>query len=470
MQSITLRKTLRLVGAGLLALWAGMARGENRLQELALPESYFSDAVTAGTDADAVAAGWWHNFHDSLLDSLISLGRQNNYNLAAAAARIEAARAGVAQARAAYFPTIGVQAGWSDTRTASGMGTTSTWRGFDAQASLSWQIDVFGKIHEQVKQAKAEVGLSAAEAAGVALSIDAEIADTYTRLLVARGQLTVAREHSRSQERVLQIARDRHEAGLASKLDVAQASTLYYSTVAQIPLLEAQIDADVNALAVLTGTTREGLPSEIETAEMLPAIPGAPALGAPVELIRRRPDIVQAEKSVASAAAALGVARKEYLPSLSVEATVGTRAHSAGDLLKNNSFGYSIAPTLSWTVFDGLGRQASAAAARQNVEAAMNSYYQTVLTAVEDVRNAAREYNSTLVYIDNVERVASSAEEEVRLSVDLYKEGLTPFSNVVDAMLNYLTYQNTLVAAKGQALENIINLYQALGGGWEYNN
>lgn len=189
-------------------------------------------------------------------------------------------------------------------------------------------------------------------------------------------------------------------------------------------------------------------------------------LGAPGDLLRRRPDVVQAERGIEAAAAALGIARKEYLPSLSVSASAGTQAHNIGDLFSRNSFTYSIAPTLSWTIFDGLSRRYNAAEARERMEIEIAGYNLAVLTAVEEVRDAARRYTCTLEYIKTIEDVVGSSAEEVRLSVELYKQGLTAFSNVVDAMLNYLSYQNTLVSAKGQAIDSLINLYKALGGGW----
>lgn len=440
----------------------------NRYLEVELPSKWSNDSTF---DADASNIHWWKGFGDSLLDSLVARGRTNNYNVSVAIKRIELARAGIGAARSAYFPTVGVDAGWSRNRT-SGVATSThipvtIGSAFNASVTASWEIDIFGKVHSQVQKAKANEGLSAAEAAGVVLSLDAEIANTYIGLLVARGQLEVARRHAGNQLEILRITQLRHDTGLASKLDVAQATTLYYSTIAQIPLLEAQIDASVNSLAVLLGTTREQLPSAIDTAVALPTSMPPVGIGTPADLLRRRPDVVQAERQIDVAAAALGIARKDYLPSLSIQASVGSQAHSLGDLFTGDSFTYSIAPTLSWTIFDGLGRHYAVAEARRQMEIAIDDYNMAVVTAVEECRDAARNYTCTLRYIDDIEKVVESSSEEVDKSVELYKEGLTAFSNVVDAMLNYLSYQNTLVSARGRAIDSLINLYKALGGGWE---
>lgn len=412
----------------------------------------------------------WRSFEDPMLDSLIDLGRANNYNLAAALRRIDIARSQLRSARGAYAPEIGISASYDHDRQSGRMygreGDANTMSYFNAGVTMNWEIDVFGKIRAQTRRADVNVRVSAAEYAAVMLALDAEIASTYIELQVGKMQLEIAREHSVNQSEILRIVKVRHETGLVSALDEAQAKTLYYSTIASIPMLEAQIDASYNALGVLTGLGREGLPSGIYSDGYLPGHFQIVAAGAPVDLLRRRPDILEAERNIELAAAELGIARSEYLPSLSLSASFGSAAHNFGDLFSRQSLSYSVVPTLSWTVFDGLQRRNNTAAARQTMEARIDAYNMTVLTAVEEVRNAMSSYRSSLEYIDRLSQVLESTKEEVRLSLDLYKQGLTMFSNVVDAQLNYLTYCNNLVIARGNAINYIINLYKALGGGW----
>ncbi len=426
-------------------------------------------SVTAITTAEPVQA-WWRTFEDPLLDSLITIGEANNYDVSMAARRIDMARAAVRQAQSAYYPQIGIDAGWTrertSGRTASRSGSASTLSWFSGGATMSWEIDVFGKIHAQASKAKSAVKVSAAEYNGAILALDAEIATTYIGLLVNRAQLDVATEHSANQKHILDITETRYRTGLVSKLDVAQANTLYYSTIAQIPLLEASIEADYNSLAVLLGVTREELPPSIYEARALPSHYQLAGLGTPLDVLRRRPDVVAAEKSIDVAAAELGIAKKDYLPSLSISANVGTQAHAFGDLFTGPSFTYSVAPTLSWTLFDGFARRAATASARENMQIEIENYNLTVLTAIEEVRNALARYSATLKYIERTAKVVESSEEAVNLSLDQYKQGLSDFYNVVEAQLNYLTYQNSLVAARGEALTSLIDLYKALGGGF----
>ena len=421
----------------------------------------FASAAQEGAD-------WWRTFDDSLLDSLIQVGREKNYNLAAAAKRIESARSSLRRARGGYSPVIGLNAGMSRSRTSGRVGAepAATVQYFSAGASMSWEVDVFGKVAAQVKEAGAELRLTAAEYDAVMLSLEAEIADTYISLLVDRLQLEVANTHAASQKHIVDITEVRYKTGLASKLDVAQAYTLYYSTTALIPKLEASVEAGYNALSTLLATGREDLPQSLYAARQLPLHVGLAPDDAPLEAIRRRPDVVQSERSVDVAAAALGIERKQYLPSLSVQAAVGTEAHRFGDLFGSGSLYYSVAPTLSWTLFDGLQRRNATAAARHNMEVQADLYNATVVSALEEARDAIVDYKADLKYIAAIENVVEASAEAVDKSLDLYKQGLSIFSDVVDAQLNYLTYQNTLVQAKGDAIMALVDIYKALGGSW----
>lgn len=187
-------------------------------------------------------------------------------------------------------------------------------------------------------------------------------------------------------------------------------------------------------------------------------------MGVPANLLRRRPDIVAAEYELAAYAAELGIAKKDFLPTLSINGSVGVSSHKAGDLFNDNSFEYSIAPTLSWTLFDGFARKYAVSEAKEQMKIGIENYNLTVMTAVQEVDNAMIAYTSSLKAIDSYTKVINQCDESFHLSVDAYKEGLTSFTNVVDAQINSLTYANSLISAKGDALVNLVDLYKALGG------
>lgn len=415
-------------------------------------------------------SAWWERFGDPLLDSLIERGLENNYDVIMAGRRIEMARAAVGKARAAYYPQINNQVAYTRGRR-SGLQEGRTGNGenygyFSLNTLMSWEIDIFGKISAQVKEQKANVRVSRAERDGVETSLAAEIASTYVSLRVMQAELSVAREHSLRQDTALKIAVSRFDAGLASMMDVEQARQVYYSTIASIPLLESNIYTGINALSVLLCTTVDELRPTLEVARPMPDYIQAVQTGTPAGLLRQRPDIRQAEEQIGVYAAQLGIARKDWLPTLSLSASAGSEARNAGDLLKRGAITYTIAPTLSWTVFDGLERKYATQSAHEALRNAVDNYNLTVLTAIQEVDNAMSDYLAELHYIESLKKLVEASAGYDQRALSNYKNGLSPYINVADAQMSYLENMNTLIVAKGKALSALIELYKALGGGY----
>ncbi len=410
---------------------------------------------------------WWRSFGDAMLDSLIAIGIDRNYDIAMAARRIEIARQGVRRAQAAYYPSVTANAGWTRARSSGAVVSpeidASTSSYFGLGIDMNWEIDLFGKITARTRQEKASFKASRAQYAAMAVSITSKIASAYMRLRTLQGEKAVLQEHISSQKRVVEITEARFEAGISSMLDVAQAKTTYLSTEASITTLNTDIATAINTIGVLTGMFPEQIHAMLDTPRELPDFHQIVAVGVPMELLRRRPDVVEAEYADA---AALGIAKKDFLPTLSIAGSIGTQAHDAGDLFSDRSFTYSIAPTLSWTVFDGMARKAAVVSAREQMQVGIDNYNLTLLTAVQEVDNAMSQYVNSLHYIDLIEQVVEQAQKSFELSIDLYKKGLSSFINVSDAQIARLQYADELVSARGAALSALINLYQALGGGW----
>jgi NodT family efflux transporter outer membrane factor (OMF) lipoprotein len=429
---------------------------------------YEADFTQATPDDD----DWWQRFNDPLLDSLIMLGIANNSDVITAEKRIGVAREALNSARAGYYPTVNINAGWTKTRTSgatisTGNLPTTTIDYFSLGGNMSWQVDIFGKIRAKASQQKALYNASRAEYAATMVTLCANIAKTYVNIRVWQAEWQVATEHIASQEKIVKITEARYEAGLASMLDVTQARIVYYSTKASMPTLEASIRTGINSLALLLGVFPDEVSPQLEQPRALPDYRQLVPLGVPAELLRRRPDIVEAEYQLASYAAALGVAKRDFLPTLSLNGSIGTSAHRADELFDRESFTFSIAPTLTWTLFDGMARRANAASARMQMEISMESYNNTVMTAVEEVDNALATYDGTVRNLALLNEVVAQSRSSLDLSLDLYKRGLSPFNNVVTAQMNILEYQNSVVTAQGNALTALITLYEALGGGWD---
>ncbi len=414
---------------------------------------------------------WWLKFDDQILDSLIADGVNSNYDIASAIKRCQIARNSFRSAKGGYYPSLSADAGWTKART-SGLlygdkGSAETASHFSLGASMSWEIDLFGRIGANVGQKKAGWMASQAEQAGVMVSVCAEIATYYFQLRTLQAEIGVAKQHITTQAKIVKLTEARKEAGLASALDVSQALVVYNSTVATLPQLENSVRTTINAIAVLLGRYPQEIYDRLAATEPQPAYVQVVATDVPLSLLRRRPDVVQAEMEISGYAAAVGVAKKDFLPTLSLNGTIGTSAHKAGDLFERQSVTYSISPTLSWTMFDGLQRKYNLASAREQLQLGIDNYNSTLITAVSEVDNAISTYLSALSNISSIENVVAESQRSLDLSVDLYKRGLSPFSNVATAQISLLQYQDQEVVAKGDALAALVSLYKALGGGWD---
>lgn len=433
-----------------------------------IPEAW--DYVSQYSQKLPTEDDWWKTFGDTDLDSLINMAEKENYNLAAALSRIEMAKKTLDAAKSAYFPTINLSAGWTKGKNSGATGPvtvkTAGYDYFSLGASAQWEIDIFGKITQNVKAGKAAYDATRAEYDGVMVSLAANVAKAYINLRTYQRELMVARDHLAEQEKVLKIVEARFHAGIGDKLEVTQSKTVVATTKASIPSMEAMIESCINSLALLTAR----YPDEIRDWLAVPIQPmqiiyGA-KLGVPADLLRRRPDIMEAEANLARYAALVGVAKKDFLPTLSISGTIATQSHEAKHLFGDHSLMWEVNPTLTWTLFDGLARNYKTAEAKSQLEAAIYSYNYTVMNAVIEVNNATTTYKSSIETYNLMEDAVEQSRESLKLAVDLYKKGLSPFSNVVDAQISYLENQDSRITARRNALIAVVSLYQALGGGW----
>ncbi len=449
--------TLCLLATGIPQIVYASDSDDNRYLRQAMPDNWIYSGIETSQVPDD--RDWWTSFDDPTLDSLIRFGIERNMNLSQAARRIKMARLAVSSAKSAYYPTIGISAGYTRARE-----TAIDANKFSIGADMSWEIDLFGKISAQVKAEKAAYNVSRAEYRGVMVSLIAEIATDYFNYRIYQTELEVAKMHLESQSSVLRITEARYDAGLVSKLDVAQAKVVYGNTEATIPQLESSIQQTFNALAILLGEYPEDLTIPPLKDGKLPSIRQIIPVGVPMNLLRRRPDIAEAEAQLAGYAAQIGIAKKDFLPTLTLDGSIGFASEEFDNLFKGKSFTYSIGPTLSWTLFEGMGRKYALEKAREQMEAGIDNYNLTVMTAVEEVNNALAAYSAALKTVEVELRVLEDSHEAFTLSLDQYKQGLTAFTNVENAQISWLSCADSLVTSQGDALVALIDLYKALGG------
>ena len=411
---------------------------------------------------------WWKSFRDTKLDSLIALAVDRNFSVAMAINRISAARANLWMERSNFFPSIGLNAGWTREETSGNISAApqSTEHYYGASLSMSWEVDVFGSIRKRVKAQKETFAASKEEYTGVMISMAAEVASAYINLREFQQQLEVVKKNVASQEKVLKITEVRYNTGLVAKLDVAQAKSVLYSTRASIPQLEAGINQYITTLAVLLGMYPQEIRPGLETVGTLPDYMEPIGVGMPVDLLLRRPDVRSAERNVNAQAALLGASKADWLPKVFLKGSFGYAARDLKDLVKSKSMTYEIAPALSWTIFSGGQLVNATRLAKAQLDETINQFNQTVLTAVQETDNAMNAYRNSIKQIVALREVRNQGVETLKLSLELYKQGLSPFQNVLDAQRSLLSYENQLVQAEGSSLLQLITLYKALGGGW----
>lgn len=409
---------------------------------------------------------WWNNFNDPTLDSLIYLGQNNNLNLAQALRNVEMARQTIRETKSGYYPQFSLGVGWERAKTSSltskvrAMGMTESF--FSLGVNMSWEVDLFGRITAKVKEAKGAFNASREDYEWMCVTISAEIATYYMQLRTLQHEFVVTEQHIEQQEKVLKITEARYETGLSSKLDVAQAKTVYYSTKATLCNLQTQINTNINAIAILTAVFPQEMQKLLSPIGPMPETSWTGEIEINLDLLRNRPDVKEAEYMVEEYAAALGVEKKQWLPSLSITGSIGTEAWYLKDLFKHDSFTYSIAPQLSWTIFDGLAREASIASAKEQLMSAVDNYNLTYLTAVQEVDNALSEYTQAVKYEQEIAVVLENAQLAYNLALDRYKHGLDAFINVSDALITLLEYANEIVIARGNVLTSLVTLQKSL--------
>ncbi|MDE6810993.1 MAG: TolC family protein [Muribaculaceae bacterium] len=438
-----------------------------KLKEDSLPDGYGFMIFSSTPLPDD--KNWWHGFDDPILSRLETLGVRNNYNIKAMLKRIEAARQMLRQIKSGYYPTLSLSIGYNANRDSGResvpYATAQPATFFTAGATMSWEIDIFGRIAEKAKAENANIDVTRLEYEGMLLSLSAEIASNYSAFRMYEQQLSVAMSHLKSQEDILNIAEARYKAGLVSKLDVAQAKNMVSTTRLLIPKYRALLTSARNALATLCGVNSVEIDKMVGQGDM-PHLMSPLQVGVPADLIRRRPDVAEAEAQIENIAAKLGVSKKQYLPSLTIDATIASTAHEAKYFFGDHSLTFSVTPTLNWTLFDGFSREAAVAQIRAEMESQIETYNYTLTTAVQEVEDAMQLYIAAGRELTLYADVLENSNEVVSLSLERYRHGLTDFTDVANAQISYLQNHTNYQSARANLFNCIVNLYKALGGGY----
>ncbi|MCK9635860.1 MAG: efflux transporter outer membrane subunit [Methylobacter tundripaludum] len=434
----------------------------------------FSNAALPEFSEKGVEAAWWKLFEDKELTELVDLTVQHNRNLQAARANLLEARALYLQAGLNLAPTVTSHANYTDSKRSLGALNNLNYApreiklynaGFDA----FWELDLFGRVRRDVEASSDEVDAQEASLRDLGVSLIAEVARNYFELRGLQNQLATAEKNAHNQAETLEITRIRLEGGRGTELDTSRALAQLDSTKAGIPPLESAIYQAMHRLSVLTGQLPGALTKKLSKPAPLPKIPANIDIGRPAELLRRRPDIRIAERTLAAATARIGVATADLFPRVTFVGSISLEASTMSGLGAVGSDAYSVGPKISWAALD-LGRvYARIKASDARAEASLAEYEQTVLNALEETENALVNYNRTRIRRDLLTSAAQASERAHDLAHLRFAEGVSDFLTVLDSESRLLQDQDRLAQSETATATALAALYKALGGGWEAN-
>jgi NodT family efflux transporter outer membrane factor (OMF) lipoprotein len=458
-----MRLTRWLSAAAGLGVLAGCAVGPNyhRPKFDAAPNYKEAGDWKPSEPNDVLSRGpWWEIFKDDALNQLEVRIDISNETVKAAAAAYDQARALVAQARAGFWPTVGVNAG--RTRGTTEGGPTRTLD--SAGVSGSWDLDIWGQIRRNVESNRASAQSSAAALAAARLSAQAALATDYFELRAQDQLQKLLDDTVVAEELSLKITESRYRFGVAARADVVSAETQLLSSQAQQVNAKIQRGILEHAIAVLVG--QQPASFTVAPTSMREDVPTVPA-GVPSTLLERRPDVAEAERKVAAANAQIGVAVSAFFPSLTLAGSDNYTGPAWSRLIEVPNRVWSLGPQLAETLIDGGLRRAQVAQARAAYDAGVDNYRQTVLSGfqqVEDEIVTLRVLEKEAVIED---ATVAAAKEAEKLTLNQYKAGTVPYSSVITAQTTRLSAEETALSVLSTRLQASVALIEAVGGGWD---
>lgn len=457
-----------------LALLGGCTVGPDYRRPQAPVPAVFKEAAgwkPANPDDAADRGDWWAVYQDPTLSALIAQVKVNNQNVAAYAAQYRQALALVRGSQADQLPTL--TGTLSSTRSQSGTGSTSSQASatqsgvstaHSATLSLAWEADLWGKLRRTVEENRASADASRAQLASATLSAQSSLAQDYFELRVLDQQIALYQETIQAYQRYVDVTRDKFEAQLTTGADLASAQTQLEG--AHASLLEAQWQRAQyeHAIALLIGKAPAGFSLAVDD-QWRYRVPATP-VGVPSRLLERRPDIAAAERDMAAANAAVGVATAAYYPDLTLSASGGYQGSVFSHLVNVPNRFWSIGPSLSGTLLDFGATRATVAQAEASYDAKVATYRQTVLTGVGEVEDYLVQLRTQAPELDVRQRQVSAAAESARITYDQYEAGKIDYLDVATTQATLLSARQELLSLVGTQMGTSVKLIAALGGGW----
>jgi NodT family efflux transporter outer membrane factor (OMF) lipoprotein len=453
--------------------WSSMAAGLAVVAACAVGPNYHRPKIDAAADYkeasdwkpsepnDVFNRGpWWEIFKDDALNQLEVRIDISNENVKAAAAAYDQARALVAQARAGFWPTVGVSAGKERGSTNGGPTRTTD----SAGVSANWDLDIWGQIRRSTESSRASAQSSAAALAAARLSAQAALATDYFELRAQDQLQRLLDDTVVAEELSLKLTENRYRFGVAARADVVSAQAQLLSSQAQQVNAKIQRGILEHAIAVLVG--QQPASFSLTPSSMRADVPTVPA-GVPSTLLERRPDVAEAERKVAAANAQIGVATSAFFPSLTLAGSENYSGPSWTHLISVPNRIWSVGPALAETLFDGGLRRAQLAQARAAYDVSVADYRQTVLSGFQQVEDEIVTLRVLQEQSVIEESAVAAAREAEKLTLNQYKAGTVPYSSVITAQTTRLSAEETALAVLSTRLQASVALIEAVGGGWD---
>ncbi|MFT0851721.1 efflux transporter outer membrane subunit [Achromobacter sp. F4_2707] len=411
--------------------------------------------------ADVLRPDWWVLYGDDALNSLMQSLQSQNLDIQLAEARYRQAQAALQSARSSFFPTVGSNA--SAERTGSGSAGNGVNNNYALSGSVSWELDLWGRVRRSVESSQAGLDASVADIGDVRLSMQSTLAQTYFSIRVADAEIRLMEQTVQAYERSLQLTENRYNAGVATPVDVAAARTQLENARTQLLALQRQRAQLEHAVAVLLGQPPAAF--ELAAGGDIPQLPTIP-VGIPAELLQRRPDVAAAERRMAEANAKIGVAQAAWFPALTLGAQGGFRSGQWAEWLTAPARYWALGPALALTLFDGGARSAAVEQARADFDIQALSWRQTVLAALQEVEDLLVQLRVMGMEQVTQGRALESARESLRLTQNQYEAGLIDYLSVVQTETTALSTERSALNLLQERLNASARLMAALGGGW----
>jgi len=440
--------------------------------EVATPDAWHQEIMMGTNKARIQIDYWWKQFNDPILNQLIEQAIAENLDLAIAYERVVQAREARRSSRSGLFPSIDAIGSFNRQRTSESIGVAPEAGGggtenfYSAGLDVAWELDVLGGVRRSIEASDASLQASEESYRDFMVLLLSDVVSNYIDVRTVEERIKLAKANIKNQEESVALAQDRFEAGLVPRLDVTQAETNLANTQAFLPQLRQTRTAEVNRLATLIGGYSAEVEAIIMASKPIPVPPSRAGVGLPAEVIRLRPDVRAAERSLAAQTALIGVAEADLYPRFTLNGTFNLLSTSSGNVFDSDSRDYGFGPALRWNIFSAGRVRSQIAIEESRTREAYYAYENAVLLAVEEVEISMSDIANSRDRVDALTRGADSARETVSLVKDNYQRGLVDFQNVLDAERTLTTTEDDRALSQGDIALSYVNLFKALGGGF----